>query len=370
MVRRFSFGLVLLLGTVGCRPARMGAFPDREARLEKAVHATVTARSAPEAEFTTVTGLAADSRGRIYAGDWMRQRVTVISPGGRVLGVIGRNGAGPGEFRSIRGLQAIPGDTILVYDPELARVTFLTADPLRVGRVLTLPRLRGDAPFFLWRLVDGGFVGLFRSGFMFNSSGSFRPRRDSVALLAPDGSPRALIARVPARGYLVARTSITPNPFGREPLARVDGRGRVHYVWTDSLAVRTYDGSGRPVSSFSIPYHPPPVTDAEARAELEAMGDWGRRTFQRALSDSVPRTWPAVREMLVDDADRLWMALPGPRDTPREWAVFTSGGRYMRSVLVPEGVTLWAVRSARLYGERKDDDDVPAIVVLTLDRPL
>src|SRR5690606_18722256 len=42
---------------------------------------------------------------------------------GSLVGVIGRSGDGPGEFRSIVGLGVIPGDTILVLDGLSFRLT-------------------------------------------------------------------------------------------------------------------------------------------------------------------------------------------------------------------------------------------------------
>jgi hypothetical protein len=168
----------------------------------------------------------------------------------------------------------------------------------------------------------------------------------------------------------MAGTSLTPNPFGREALVRLDSHGLTRYVWTDSLAVRTYDMAGRLVSRFAVPYEPPRVTAADAAEQLAALGEQGQRTFRDALADSTPRAWPAVRDFVVDDADRVWIALPDHTPDGTEWAVFTREGRYLRSVVVPAGVTLRSVRAGRLYGVRRDENDVPQAVVLTLPRKL
>jgi len=362
--------LLAALIFAACRPAGSQGFPAADQRARTAAHARVAVTSAPEAEFATITGIDADTRGRIFVADWMQKRVTVLGPEGRVLRTLGAVGSGPGEFRAMRGLQVLPGDSLAVYDPELARVTVFEPQSLRVASTVNLgPHLHGAAPFRVTRLTGGGFVALFRSGFMFNG-GMLAPRRDSVAVLRADGTPAATIASVPPRPFLMSGFSMTPNPFGREPLVAADTRGHALYVWTDSLAVRTYDHTGSLQSHFSIPYQPPRVERKDVDGELAAMDERVRGTFAQALADSTPSHWPAVRDLLVDDADRVWIGLAGPRGAPREWAVFTPGGAYLRSVLVPEQVTLRAVRRGRLYGDQSNDDGVPSVVVLTLDREL
>jgi len=370
-ISRIAFWSLLLATLVasGCKRADSQGFPAAGQRARQAAHARVVVTSAADAEFSSINGVDADSRGRIYVSDWMRRGVTVLSPDGRMLRRMGRDGSGPGEFRAIRGLQVLAGDTVLAYDPDLARVTLFEPESLRVANTVNLAgQLHGAAPFRVWRASGDTYVALFRSGFAFGSGGAIAERKDSVAVLRAHGTPGATIAHVPARGFLLAGTSIAPNPFGREPLVATDTRGRVQYVWTDSLAVQTYDASGKRVSAFAVPYRAPAVTRADVQGELGAMDDYGRRTFGQVLADSMPGTWPAVRDLLTDDAGRVWIGLAGPRGAAREWAVFTPEGRYLRSVLVPEKVTLRAVRGGKLYGDQANDDGVPSVVVLTLDR--
>jgi hypothetical protein len=180
----------LLLGVLllcSCRSSGTDRFPDAAARLRNAAHARVALASAPEAELSQVNDVEADSRGRIFVSEWPG-RVTVLAPDGRMLGRLGRSGDGPGEFRSVRGVQVTPGDTVLVYDPNLARVTVFEPDSLRVATTVGFAQaLHGAAPLRVWRGRDGGFLAQFRSGFVFDQGGrSFAERRDSVALLAAD----------------------------------------------------------------------------------------------------------------------------------------------------------------------------------------
>jgi len=356
--------LVALLGGCTAHAADQSVLPDAAARRRDAVSATQAAASGPDAELTYVTALDADSRGRMYVANMFQQSVTVLSPDGRVLRRIGRMGSGPGEFRGVRDVQVLPGDSLLVYDPQLARVTVFAADSTRPAYSVNLAdKLRGAPPFHLRRApATGAYLAYFQARFAFGGGG-LEVRRDSALLLNADGSVRARIGAFAPAPFLVAGTSVAPNPFGRRTLVRLDSRGRTLLVRTDSLGVRSYSPAGAAEGSFAYRYDPPPVTRADAGRALEAMGEQGKQTFASVMDDSLPARWPAVGELLVDDRDRVWINLAGPLDQPVEWAVFSPDGRYLRSVFLPPRTTLHAVRAGRAYADRVDAAGVPQVIV-------
>ena len=363
-VRSCLFLLALLAGCTA-QPGGQATLPDAAARRRDAVQATEVAASGPDAELTFVTALDADSHGRMYVANMFQQSVTVLAPDGRVLRRIGRMGSGPGEFRGVRDVQVLPGDSLLVYDPQLARVTVFAADSNRPAYSVDLAdRLPGMPPFHLTRApATGAYLAYFQARFAFGSGNGFELRRDSASLLNADGSARARIGSFAPAPFLVAGTSIAPNPFGRRTLVRLGARGRTLLVRTDSLGVRTYSPAGAAEGSFAYRYDPPPVTRADAGRALETMSEQGKQMFETVLGDSLPARWPAVGDLRVDDRDRLWINLAGPLDQPVEWAVFSPDGRYLRSVFLPPRTTLHAVRAGRAYADRVDATGVPRVVV-------
>jgi hypothetical protein len=361
--------LLALLGGCTTRSAGPDTLPDLATRRRHGALVTQIAGSGPEAELTYVTALDADSRGRMYVANMFQQSVTVLAPDGKVLWKIGRDGSGPGEFRSVRDVQVLPGDSLLVYDPELARVSVFAADSSRPAYVVNMAdHLRGMPPFHLRRApATGGYLAYFQARFAFGSDNRFEARRDSVALLNADGSTRARVASFAAAPFLVARTSVTPHPFGRRMVAGLDSRGRTLLAWTDSLAVTAYSPAGKREGSFSSRYDPPPITRDDSRRALERMGgEQGKRMFESVLADSLPARWPAMGDLLVDDRDRVWINLAGPLDQPAEWAVFSPAGRYLYSVFLPPGTTLQAVRAGRAYAVQVGDAGVPRVTVFEI----
>ena len=354
----------------GCARAQdsAAALPDAEERRAWAVPVREVARSQADTLFQQVTGLDVDSRGRVYAGDWFAARVAVLDSAGRLVETLGTRGLGPGEFRSIRGVQVLPGDSLLVYDPGAARVSVFAPGQARPAYVVNARE--GGVPFHIQRTrANDAFLAMFRP--TFRGDDTVRPT-ERLRLLGLDARPAGEPIRAyAARGFLRVgdrgNFAVTPDPFGREGLYALGPDDRVHYLWSDSLAVETLDLRGRRMGGFSVRYRPPRVEPADVEAALEGMPPDMVRAFRPALQDSLPERWPAARSLLADAEGRLWIGLHTPAGQPREWAVFTANGRYLSSVFLPRGTELHAVRAGRLYAVQKDADGVPHVVIYRMD---
>jgi hypothetical protein len=98
--------------------------------------------------------VARDSKGRFYvAGILPYSGIGVFGPDGRHLATLGRRGDGPGEFRRIRSVHVVTGDTLLVHDDR--RMTVLDPDGAYV-RSSEMPS--GPRGFRFTPLAGGAFV--------------------------------------------------------------------------------------------------------------------------------------------------------------------------------------------------------------------
>ncbi|HYW12509.1 MAG TPA: hypothetical protein VE871_11130 [Longimicrobium sp.] len=357
----------------GAAAVQRGAWvPDAEARRRAASAVTEVAASGADASFTMVARLDVDSRGYIYVPDTYQHRVTVLGPEARLQRSFGRRGSGPNEFRSVGAVQVLPGDSVLVYDPELGRVSVFAPDSgLAAYHVNLGDKLNVSMPRELRRTrANDAMLSHHRPGFSFGPGQDFSNRKDKLRVLAPDGSLRTELLTFPSQSFLVAQTSVTPHPFGQQGFARLDSRGRVHFAWSDTLGVRTYALDGTPSGGFRIDYQPPRLTREDVESAAEEF-DGMRRLFEPVLSDSAASRWPAVRAFLVDDRDRLWFELGGSRAQETEWAAFSADGAYLGSVLIPAGSDVRLIRGdGSIYAARKDESDVPHVVVYRMVRPL
>jgi hypothetical protein len=172
----------------------------------------------------------ADSHGRFFVAPLGEPgMIAVFGPNGRFLRTVGRFGSGPGEFRSITRLAAIPGDSILVFDNMMARMSVI-APTLEITRTAPAPSLvygiarMGDGTLVAAALVGTrqgagnpyhilGDRGIVRS---FGATDETRPRDAAFA------GARAI---TPAKGG-----GFWAGHFNRYEIERADSVGELHIV--------------------------------------------------------------------------------------------------------------------------------------------
>lgn len=88
--------------------------------------------------------MARDGRGRWFVAYEDGSPVRVFDSNGRFRNQIGREGEGPGEYRSPRIVRVTNGDSIQIYDSGLGRLSILSAT-MQFVRSVTIPRHMDDA---------------------------------------------------------------------------------------------------------------------------------------------------------------------------------------------------------------------------------
>ena len=81
-----------------------------------------------DGQFTFATGIALDSRDRVYVSDEHTQRISVFDKAGAFLSKWGTPGSGPGEIDGPCGLAFGPDDVLYVTDHLNHRIQTFTAD--------------------------------------------------------------------------------------------------------------------------------------------------------------------------------------------------------------------------------------------------
>jgi hypothetical protein len=84
-----------------------------------------SSRAMLDAELNLVTR---DSRGRYYVANGESPTVWVFGADGALVSRLGREGAGPGEFRRPTAVVAGPSDSLYVFDASLSRMTVFAPD--------------------------------------------------------------------------------------------------------------------------------------------------------------------------------------------------------------------------------------------------
>ena len=144
--RRPPFRIVLLCVVIaGCAaegppPETSGPCPPGDCQIELEHVVRITDADEPGILPTTIVWIQETEAGTFVSASFDGTEIAEFGPDGRLTGVIGRAGEGPGEFRRLHTLIPGPGDTLFAPDFGQGRISMFGPDRAPAG---TLPM-----PFF------------------------------------------------------------------------------------------------------------------------------------------------------------------------------------------------------------------------------
>lgn len=329
--------------------------------------ATLEATSDDDVFLSYVWHATTDSQGNVYVVDGGEAAIIALNPDLTHNRMIGREGEGPGEFGRSVQVQILPGDSLLVWDSQLQRITVFPPagdEPAYVQPLGTQQR-----GFNVWKLTgNAGYIARSSTPYMADASDEGSTRTEVLRHVHELGGRVAdeVLFEYPASEALVQRgdgfVSMAGHPFGRSSFLGILGGDRVAHTSSDALAVRILDLAGQAETAFSYETTPIPVT----RRELEAAADGLSDAFGQLLRDGAPYVWPALTGLVVDDQDRIWVGIRKADRSTTEWAVFEADGTHRLSVDLPVEVELYAIRGDRMVGVARDELDVARVKLYRL----
>lgn len=380
--------LAALLLTAAARPvAAPGPFPALRYRAVR--DSSFSVPDSVRALLTRVTALAVEPDSGLYVADPSLGAVLRLTPRGDFRGLVGRRGAGPGEFNTVF-LLGLHQDSLWVLDPALVRLTLLprtgsapvtvplgmSAASLPSGR----PQARTGMPSSV--LSDGTL--LVEQGVR-EESGQWTQR----FLFHTDRSLEILdtVARYP-----LAHSSMVfshrdgelhmPQPFSDDPLYAVQSDGST-VVMVDrsvpargvagTITVRIWRGADQPIITRQIPYAGlrlgQPAVDS-AVGQYFTQGDRRRIPNTPITPDSVrsqlyrPAIYPPVEDVRVASDGAIWLRVR-LQDSPEgvgDWVVLSRRGFEMYRVSLPASFRLFGANRRTVWGLEGDQLDVPLLV--------
>lgn len=289
-----------------------------------------------------IGGAAADDAGNVYLLDTQKQEVLKFGADGRYLGLVARQGEGPGEIEHVYGITLLGGDRlglIKSFPPEVI-VVGLDGTPQ--------PSLRPGAPELgLGKSRGSLFVHASRDGFQVvagrrsRHDGRAQRHTDYVASLAADGSPRHCYGtHESARDFSRAITMdelAEWSPWQRWAL----GRGGEVYFAPDRdrwlIEVRDQDGSLlRTITRPGRPHRRTAAQKEEAKNRWSFASTGSLPDISYRIADTDP-----VIDGLHFDGRELHVSSPrrdGADPGARTFDVLDAEGRLLeaRTVRVPD----------------------------------
>jgi len=353
---------------------------------------TIDHGATDEALFTRIADAARLSDGRIVvinAEDDGAEPLLYGADGGFER-PLGRQGSGPGEFRSASLLNCNSGDTLCLFDFMARRITRMlptgevaaTIDLSRVGQ-MALGFPRGVLP-------DGRLVSL---PFVFDtvSTGGtiFRSPNAIVVVDPAVGDPDTVATGIPgASTYLGAmkfgdRSMTFPMPagYGAQTLVTVIG---------DQVVVATNESSE--IVSYALPWAPrrivrfaspriavdAPAREAYIARNLEemqrmmspAMAAFREQTIERVKNTKFTDSMPFYANARVATDGALWlMESSSAADSSRSFLVLGPDGRLVARATLPDLAQLLWVSATEALVMLRDADDVPRVELRGIQKP-
>ena len=315
--------------------------------------------------------------GELLVVDGATLELRFFGADGRFRRKVGRNGSGPGEYRSISGVVVDDG-RVHVFDGSQARITRMD---LAGGSVTTLSvSPPPDSRPGIWSYTLGGFLDgrpvFLASGF---------PSRNSAPARYTDSLPQYIYSRDAATANRIGEMVVMDAFFesGRNKGDLIFGRfsasavGGGYLFVTDGgrFSVRAYDASGSLARTIGRELRPQRVTDADFEEYVSFRQQFAQnmsRSDLRSLLSNIPRAEfkPFISRLLVDDQKNLWVEhwTVSRHLGPGTWSIFSPSGRLLAEVTLPRGFRPSTVRRDVVAGVQYDDDGVEGIQLLRMRR--
>lgn len=289
---------------------------------------------------------------------------------------VGSAGTAPGSYGSRATVLPYSRDTLVLWDAEAGRLSWITGTGLTEFARVAYPLSRLGAISGVWR--DGTIIGMTATPPGEQRAGLSRA---SSALLrfAPTGAFRDTLVRFRGAERVVqmgragsARDGVPVRavtvPFGRSTLWTV-GRESVLLLDTDGCEVERRDATGQLTMRLEFACVAETVTDADRQQFLAEVLSTARSASdssvrRRFVDDATfPPSKATASGLLTDAWDRIWVRLPvNSLSDDWRWWVFAADGTPLTALQIGRDWRIASVQRTDVLVVATDRDDAPPVV--------
>lgn len=330
------------------------------------------ARSGQETvhEFFGATDATRLADGTLVVADDGTDEIRLFTPAGVHIKTLGRAGDGPGEFRRLSQVIALPGDSILAYDYWQTRITVFGPE----GEMSRISHIEGAyRPRPLFPLADGGFVGQSMDFTGFREEVGLHRMASPIVLVGDDGTVTDTLTIVPGLESVVFSKGDAWALWGKNAHLTVH-RDDIYVGAADSVEYKVYSSGGLD-RIVRVPGYDLTLSREDTQAEHTAyLPDPSEASpVVREIMDLQPKRShrPAYSDMVVDVQGNVWLQLYQGRhelSEPTKWLTFDSAGQWLGSVTLPARFHVFRVGRDWILGKVPDELDVEHIQLLGLSR--
>lgn len=314
-------------------------------------------------------GIEVDDQGRVFIGEYSVLTVYVFDSEGSYLTRIGQPGYGPGEYMGISGLRIIE-DQLYIFDPLQFRLNIYSLDSLELIREADVYLNRVPLNLNEYEELTGWHVNrsflidenIFLVGYMEHPRdariGSItynlnkdRPVRyyfvnDKGKILSEKifelKDDEHIVANVDGR-HLFNLSSL---PFLSKSLIVISNEKHLFTAWNENFLIKAYGPKGNYLRALYRPFKKKELIKDKIMKEYN-FGEWNQRLLLHA---ELPKTWPSLSNLVIDDENRLWVStIPDSKHFVREWWILKDTGEFIARFKWPDHRVIEKIKGDYLY---------------------
>lgn len=305
-----------------------------------------------------------DGTGHVFRYDQNDVVIKKYSPSGELVGTIGREGRGPGEFVRIAALQ-VYDEQLKVYDADLMRISFFDIESREQVRSFLLEYESWDiegAKYLFPRTFT--MIGNQRylvsvqtekeEGERYSAYYLVNEVNEIISEKIVETQNKTTHIGNTKAGY---RAGITL-PFSDRGEIVMSNSGHIYHMNTGEFLIRKYNIEGELEKAFYMPFEKDPLEEQEVLDQYHPN--------MHPVFDDVeyPETWPAIEQILIDDENRMWVAAIVNDKTIHQWFIIDeTSGDLLATFDWPRSKKVFAIQNGKLYAEMNDPEAGAKVVV-------
>lgn len=305
--------------------------------------------------------VAVDSLGRVFIADIGKKVIYAFAPDGQFIDQVGRDGRGPGEFSSyIKNLQ-IHGNRLYAFDPDPSRLNVFALNNLAIEKTISLGQNRSNFQELttVFPYINNLFVtgrDTFITEFITHSREDLYKYQnvDVTSLyysLDYDGNISEKLLEFTSEERTNLLLVISLREFFGNVLHGFSSHDRIYLAEPDDFLVKMYSPEGDYQSAFFYSHEKIPLSQekaAEAKVHETLISEMH-------LMD-LPKYWPVLTDMKIDDENRLWIATTVEDMSIYEWWVLEETGELITKFEWPRDEPIEVVKNGYLYTRETDEE--------------
>lgn len=309
---------------------------------------------------------------RVVVADAGNGRILTFAPDGSLLGQLGRQGDGPGEFRSMLVMRPWLGDSLVVWDDRARRasviapdMTFARSFRLDVPEGIPFARVLGTYP-------DGSFLGMSFTNM--NAPPQHGLQRAPIRLhhFGVGGEHLGVVGEAPGTELIMADPATGGSPFYPPHFYRSGNHLASEHLLlapNDSWELTFSTPAGDTEQIVRWLKAPEPVTAEATQASLdrllERIPETGHAAARAIAGElDIHTTMPAFDGVFYDRVGRVWLQAYDPAERPMvEWTVVGPEGELLATIVLPRSLALRDAGHDWMIARVLDDLEVEHVVL-------